>query len=1180
MVSTTKNVATAIQLANGSAAEFAGALKNLSPAMINQLVASGQLSVAQVQAAVTTDVLTEEEKKAIQTQVLHTTTTTGAAGATKLFDFSLKGLLATMQAFAVAHPVLAALAAIAAAVGVVALVIDGCTYSQKEQNKALEEARQKYDDVSSELESMRSELDQVQAKMKELEAENIDLGASDEYQELKLLNDELEREIRLKEREAAIAAKDQEDTAVKNASTKNKLIVGTNEDDGGVGTPTVEHLNDADYLNRLVEFLQQNRAERAGILDKIAEAQASDDTAMEQMYRDQLTQHDAAYDEWYDEAAEMARNNQDLATSITGVTAAGREMKPELEASVEGFLNFADGVDLTTTKVEETGIAVQSFESIVSSLSSGVEAITSAQEDMAETGYLSADSVKALKEAGLDEYLVAVEGGYQLANGALDDYIEAQRKEYTTAISKAVSAGQDLIDSNLLQANGYDVVTMSIYDQIRAMEKLAAAKKMQVANEFLQRRLDQGDTLSEANRMLSFNEEYQNAYNNWLGLANVLKEVSVAERNLAEFDRAYATTKRDHASKDTTDPNKSAFEEEYAKQKHQLELGKKTLKEFNDWLAGDKGYKYYFKNQKDYAEEWRKYEKEVFDNSMQLHDQEATNIDHTIEMLKLQNASEQDILAAYREKQSLLRSARDTVYDFLKAQGLSEEQIRSNGTWQELMKSLLEVEQEALEFHKERVSQVTSDFDHEINMLERRTGAELELVEKYREKQRYLTGILEEYKRELAAAGKTADEIAKDDWVQELVEMIADASDSVGDALQGVFDKTSESLNDLLELTEELIRKESEDQIEALEDQKDAFSEIIDAKKEMLRLTKEEQEYNDKVAKSTKDIAKLQSRIDALAMDDSRQAALERGKLEEELAEFQKELADTQNEHYISKTEDALDKEEESYHELMDSKIDEIEAFLDDNEAMTNAALDRLNNANESLFDDLMSYAKHYTDTTGAELQAMWDDAMAAAKRYGDFTGAFNAHSDGSSYKVQSIVSEMQANGAAWGRATTDAERKVYEDANVVLAQQISNILGVPVWRENGTWYISQNGQTQKLYDVYSYHTGGVVGPLGSVSPKSDELFTLLQTDEVVMSRNMVDNTYRFLTGIPKVMASMLQTPLAWASQAMSGAREYVLHISAPLTMEGVLPSEEILSTIKQYPRKVAEVVAEQIQKL
>lgn len=348
----------------------------------------------------------------------------------------------------------------------------------------------------------------------------------------------------------------------------------------------------------------------------------------------------------------------------------------------------------------------------------------------------------------------------------------------------------------------------------------------------------------------------------------------------------------------------------------------------------------------------------------------------------------------------------------------------------------------------------------------------------------------------------------------------------------------------------------------------------------MLRLTKEEQEYNDKVAKSTKDIAKLQSRIDALAMDDSRQAALERGKLEEELAELQKELADTQNEHYISKTEDALDKEEESYHKLMDSKIDEIEAFLDDNEAMTNAALDRLNNANESLFDDLMSYAKHYTDTTGAELQAMWDDAMAAAKRYGDFTGAFNAHSDDSSYKVRNIVSEMQANGAAWGKQTTDAGRKTYEDANVVLGNQISNLLGVPVWRENGMWYIKQNGKTQKLYDVYGYHTGGVVGDVTSVSPKADELFALLQKDEVVMSRHMVNNTFDFLNGLPKVMASAFQNPLTLAAQAMQGAREYILHISAPLTMEGVLPKDEILSTIKQYPRKVAEAVAEQIRKL
>lgn len=272
------------------------------------------------------------------------------------------------------------------------------------------------------------------------------------------------------------------------------------------------------------------------------------------------------------------------------------------------------------------------------------------------------------------------------------------------------------------------------------------------------------------------------------------------------------------------------------------------------------------------------------------------------------------------------------------------------------------------------------------------------------------------------------------------------------------------------------------------------------------------------------------------------------------------------------------------YHDLMDAKIKGIENFLDNNEAMTNEALQRLDNANETLFAQLESYAKHYTDTTGAELKNMWDTVMSAAKKYGDFTEAFTTHSDDSTYKVRNIVSEMRANGDAWGKATTDAGRKTYEDANVVLGNQISNLLGVPVWRENGMWYIKQDGKTQKLYDVYGYHIGGVVGDVTSVSPKADELFALLQKDEVVMSRHMVNNTFDFLDGLPKVMASAFQNPLTLAAQAVGGngrsAHIDNLNLDASVYFDGKMTDKELIATLQQYPRKVAEIVSAQIRKI
>lgn len=804
---------------------FAGALKQLSPEMIRQLIASGQLTEGQVQAALATNILTEEEKEAIRAKIGDAGATTGAAGATKLFDFSLKGLIATMRAFIVAHPMLAFFSAVAAVIGVAALAVNTFTVSAKKQAEIFSELDTEYQNVASELSSVESELQTVKDRIEELNtlAKTAELtpDQQDELTQLGKLNTELERELAVKQKLAEIAKNDREDAAYKSIQkTTYKSITGTTQETvsyEGVVVKEAATLSGSEMINDLLDGMEQVKQKQAELDQGVL-----DGTITREEYNRQVAELDETNSRYETRLAEVIAEQQQWANAIDDTSGPMYEAKQRILEAIDRFLGLDNAVVGASGAVEKFSVQAESFESICSKLNSGIEAISTAQEDMAETGYLSADSVKALKEAGLDEYLIACEGGYKLATGALNDYVEAQRTHYANAISDAISAGQDLIDSNLLQAQGYDVATMSIYDQIKAMEKLAAAKQIQVANEFIQRRLDQGDTLSEANRMLSSNDEYRNAYDSWLGLANVLKGVSTAERNLAEFERAYSTTKRDFTKTNTTDANKSEFEEEYAKQKHALELGKKTLKEFNDWLDGNDGYKKYFSDRTKYADEWRKYEKEVFDNSMQLHEQEATNLDHTIEMLKLQGKSEQDILEAYRKKQILLETARDLVYDFLKAQGLSEEQIKSNSTFQELNKALLENPNEAKDFSQERVNQNVADFEHEINMLERVEGKENELIAKYREEQAYLVAVREEYRKTLVAAGKTAEEIAKDDWFQALTEQIHDVNDAIDDVFQDVFDRISGDLNELLDLTKELIQHEKEEQIEALEDQKDA----------------------------------------------------------------------------------------------------------------------------------------------------------------------------------------------------------------------------------------------------------------------------------------------------------------------------------------------------------------------
>ena len=120
---------------------------------------------------------------------------------------------------------------------------------------------------------------------------------------------------------------------------------------------------------------------------------------------------------------------------------------------------------------------------------------------------------------------------------------------------------------------------------------------------------------------------------------------------------------------------------------------------------------------------------------------------------------------------------------------------------------------------------------------------------------------------------------------------IAEQANEAAEAAKQALQDTSDALKDILDYTMDMIKQETNDQIDALNDQIDKYKEIVDLKKEALELTKEQDEYDRDVSKKVGDISKLQSRIQQLSLDDSREAKAERVALEEELVKLQNELA-------------------------------------------------------------------------------------------------------------------------------------------------------------------------------------------------------------------------------------------------------------------------------------------------
>lgn len=143
-----------------------------------------------------------------------------------------------------------------------------------------------------------------------------------------------------------------------------------------------------------------------------------------------------------------------------------------------------------------------------------------------------------------------------------------------------------------------------------------------------------------------------------------------------------------------------------------------------------------------------------------------------------------------------------------------------------------------------------------------------------------------------------------------------------------------DGLDDILQYVMDMLEDRVQRQIDALEEMKDSYAELIELKKESMEATKEETDYQDEVADKVKEIADLQARINALSLDDSRDAQAQRIELEEQMAELQRELSDTQADYAIDRQEESLDKMQDAYEEQKDQEIEKLEQTISSQEKL------------------------------------------------------------------------------------------------------------------------------------------------------------------------------------------------------------------------------------------------------
>lgn len=237
-------------------------------------------------------------------------------------------------------------------------------------------------------------------------------------------------------------------------------------------------------------------------------------------------------------------------------------------------------------------------------------------------------------------------------------------------------------------------------------------------------------------------------------------------------------------------------------------------------------------------------------------------------------------------------------------------------------------------------------------------------------------------KTTVSGIGKVAGEAEK--AAKEAAEAAKKELESLKDELEDMQDAG----DDIIKYVMDMLKHRIQEQIDLLEDLKDQYSTIIELKKESLRASKEENDYQKQISSKLKDMAKLQARIDALSLDDSRDAQAERAKLLEDMAALQEDLSDTQADKAIEATENTLDQMEEAYHQEKDKEIEILENTISSYQKLYDMAIAYIQERWDTLYSELIAWNTEYGSVLNSEITDAWQNCQAAAERYGSFVSA------------------------------------------------------------------------------------------------------------------------------------------------------------------------------------------------
>ena len=478
--------------------------------------------------------------------------------------------------------------------------------------------------------------------------------------------------------------------------------------------------------------------------------------------------------------------------------------------------------------------------------------LTAAMEEQNNTGEISLQTYLSLIEKN-SKYAEVLEidetGAIHLATDALERMVMTQIQAIQTSIQEEINLKQSQLAMYKFRGT-LAVLSQAIFDDaIKPSIKFAAVLNV-LKQALAQIKAGKFTTMnfsnmfeSEVNKMLAQAGKSSSDYNNKYAdnVKNLQSEISQLEKykaeagriqNVGDFDTYYSggssksKSSSSSSSSSSNDPRLKAWNKMLAVKKHQLEMDQITEEQYYAWLEAN--YKKQLNSQKKYAEEWRKYEEEIYKWKKQkrLDDwNEAVDLKkHELEMGKIDEGEYYAWLAANYKKYlndktkyaEEWRKNEEAIHKF------EEQQAKDS---QDALEDLIDLRIDMLKQEKNNEKDVlkerqdnVKDFYNKQRDLLKEHYDQIDKEEERREKRKKVTDIQAELL-----------ELEADDSVEaqkrrlELEESLSDAKKDLNDFERDEeLDKAEKMYDDLEEMQTQYYEK----QIEAIEDYLDNAYEL------------------------------------------------------------------------------------------------------------------------------------------------------------------------------------------------------------------------------------------------------------------------------------------------------------------------------------------------------------------